>query len=73
MMPRNTPIGTLYRRAIRRVDRRAATYRATLAEHLGFPCVQCLREDEQLLREACRLANNLAQSLPVRPARRTDR
>lgn len=39
----------LYYRALRRVQRRAATYRAT-------------RDDRtlQLLREACRLANGLA-------------
>lgn len=65
-----TPVGTLYRRAVRRVERRAAARRAILAEHLGVPCVECLAPADALLREACRLANHLAQSLPVRPTRR---
>jgi hypothetical protein len=42
--------GTLWRRAIKRVVRRSATYRTTRSAR-----------DEQLLREACRLANDLSR------------
>jgi hypothetical protein len=63
-----TPIGTLWRRSTRRVDRRARAFLAARAEgcalwrdcpshHVG--CANAVRADA-LLREACRLANGLA-------------
>jgi hypothetical protein len=79
-MPTNTPVGTLYRRAVKRVDRRAAIYRKAMHDHaqlaLAHPmvmpdpaaCIHCAPARDRLA-EACRLANNLAQSLPARPAR----
>ena len=46
------PVGTIWRRAVRRVVRRSAIYRANpSAEH------------EALLREACRLANGIYMGL----------
>jgi hypothetical protein len=45
-----TPVGTIWRRAVRRVIRRSELYRACR-------CERC----EMLLREACRLANGLAR------------
>lgn len=59
---RGHAVGTIWRRSLRRVERRAAARRAILAKHLGSPCVLCLREADQLLREAVRLANNLSES-----------
>lgn len=44
-----TPVGTIWRRALRRVNRRAAAYN-------GCPCDLHMA----LLREACRLANRLS-------------
>lgn len=57
-MPANTPVRTLYYRAMRRVERRARTYVATLRD--DPTCADCLALDDRLLREACRLANRLA-------------
>lgn len=48
-MPRYCrPIGTIWRRALRRVDRRAA-------QAIACPCEHC----DQLLAEAVRIANRL--------------
>ena len=45
-----TPIGTIWRRALRRVTRRATAYNACPCDH-----------HMALLSEACRLANELAR------------
>jgi hypothetical protein len=45
-----TPVGTIWRRAVRRVIRRSELYRGDPSAH-----------HELLLREACRLANGLAR------------
>jgi len=79
--PTNTPVGTLYRRAVKRVDRRSHVYGAAIREHAALTaahptvapspdtCATCGAARTRLA-EACRLANNLAQSLPVHPSRR---
>jgi hypothetical protein len=54
---RSSP-ATLYWRAIRRVERRAAAFVATRDTHPS--CGDCVREDLALLGEAVRLANRLA-------------
>lgn len=50
------PVGTIWQRALRRVDRRAAIYREALAA--GHP--EGIARALELLTEACRLANRLA-------------
>lgn len=47
-----TPIGTLYRRALRRVERRAALWRECPCDH-----------HHALLREACLVANDLSRGV----------
>lgn len=54
-MRRNTPVGTLYRRALARVERRSRVYVITRGER-----------DRVLLAEAVRTCNMLARMLPVR-------
>lgn len=55
--------GTLWRRALRRVDRRTAALRAARADEVALPCYvtyEARREAEALQREAVRLSNRLA-------------
>lgn len=60
-MPTNTPVGTLYRRALRRVERRAFDLRMDRTP-----------ERLELLREAVRTCNTLARMLPPARGRRED-
>lgn len=56
-MNTNTPVRTLYWRAMARVTRRALSR----AESVKSGCQECIRDDDALLREAVRLANRLAR------------
>lgn len=64
----STPVTTLYWRAIKRVERRSAAYRQSAAQSCG----ECTAEDLQLLAQACRAANRLAD-LAYGPARMSHR
>lgn len=58
MNARRSSPASLYWRAMRRVERRAATYVRTYREDAA--CGVCIRTDLALLNEAVRLANRLA-------------
>lgn len=57
--------GTLYRRALRRVDRRAEAYRKAVRAGHAFQRANA----HHLLVQSCRLANTLAMMVSSRDAR----